>query len=422
MSVSAETVVPPAAADPRANPRPEAGNRSVYDRTFWITYVGNTAFTIAMALMYRYADFVLYLGGTEWNVGLIVGVGMVGSLTMRLLQGFGIDHLGARRIWLWSNTAFIVALLAHLLVEDVHGPAILLLRICYATSVAGWFGASITSISRSLPLARTAEVIGTLGTSGFIGMALGPILGDIFCGHEPITRANLNAMFVVSALLGTVAFVCAHLATKHDPPPRRRKRPPLIWLITRYHPGSVMLLAVVMGVGLVIPTTFLPTYIEQYGLQHTGLFFTAYSGTAFLARLATRNFPSTVGVRPMIYIGLAALAASFLLYLPVTSQWGLLLPGVLAGISHAVLFPSVTAQGSTSFPPRYRGLGTTLMLASLDTGMLIGNPLVGRMVEVSHAAGWPPYSSTFVALAVGVSAVGVAYALFTRESSPSARS
>jgi len=414
MSVSAETVVPQSAAGPRANPRSTPSDPAIYGRTFWITYVGNMAFTIAMALMYRYADFVLYLGGTEWNVGLIVGVGMIGSLSMRLFQGFGIDHLGARRIWLWSNVAFVVVLLAHLFVTSAHGPAIFILRICYATSVAGWFGASITSISRSLPLPRTAEVIGTLGTSGFIGMAVGPLLGDVFCGHEPITRGNLNAMFLVAAALGAVALVCANLATRHEPPPRRRKRPPMIWLLTRYHPGSVMLLAVVMGVGLVIPTTFLPTYIEQYGLQHTGLFFMAYSGTAFLARLGTRNFPSTVGIRPMIYIGLATLAVSFLLYLPVTSQWGLLLPGVFAGISHAVLFPSVTAQGSTSFPARYRGLGTTLMLASLDTGMLIGNPLVGRMVEFSHAAGWPPYSTTFVTLAVGVSLVGICYALFAK--------
>jgi len=220
----------------------------------------------------------------------------------------------------------------------------------------------------------------------------------------------------VAALLGAVSWVCADLATRHEPPPRRHKRPPLIWLLGRYHPGGVMLLAIVMGIGLVIPTTFLPTYIEQYGLEHTGTFFLAYAGTAFLARMLTRNFPHTVGIRPMIYIGLATLAVSFLLYLPVQTQWGLAIPGVFAGISHAVLFPSVTAQGATSFPARYRGLGTTLMLAMLDTGMLIGNPLVGRMVEVSKAAGWPPYSTTFVALAIGVGATGIAYALLGRKS------
>ncbi len=367
-----------------------------------------------MAMMYRYADFVLYLGGTEWNVGLIVGVGMVGSLAMRFFQGFGIDHFGPRRVWLWSNAMFVVALLAHILVTDVHGPAIFLLRMLYATSLAGVFGSSITSISRKLPLARTAEVIGTLGTSGFIGMAVGPMLGDYFCGHEPITRGDLNALFVVAAALGVFSLFCAELATRHEAPPRRGRRPPMVWLVRRYHPGGVMLLAIVMGIGLVIPTTFLPAFIEQHGIDHTGTFFLAYAGTAFLARLATRNFPHLFGVRPMIFIGLASLAVSLLLYLPVETQWGLAIPGFFAGISHAVLFPSVTAQGSTSFPSRYRGLGTTLMLAMLDTGMFVGNPLVGRMVEYSQSAGLPPYSTTFVILAAGVVLTGVWYAIISR--------
>lgn len=414
MSMSAESAVPPVPAGPRSRATPKLPENAIYDRAFWYTYVANTAFTLATALMYRYADFVLHLGGTEWNVGLIVGVGMIGSLSMRFFQGFGIDHFGPRRIWLWSNVGFIAALTAHLLIQDARSPAIFLLRIGYATSVAGVFGASITSISRKLPLAHAAEAIGMLGTSGFIGMAFGPMIGDVFCGHEPITRLDLNSMFLVAAILGLVSLGCAQFATRHEVRPKRRRRPPMLRLLLRYHPGSVMLMATVLGVGLVIPTTFLPTYIEQYGLEHTGMFFLAYSGTAFLARVATRNLPHTVGVRPMIYMGLASLVISLLLYLPVQTQWGLLVPGVFAGIAHAVLFPSVTAQGSTAFPDRYRGLGTTLMLAMLDFGMFIGNPLVGRMVEFSKSVGWPPYSTTFVVLAIGVTLSGVVYALTSK--------
>jgi MFS family permease len=139
-----------------------------------------------------------------------------------------------------------------------------------------------------------------------------------------------------------------------------------------------------------------------------------YSGTAFLARLGTRRVPHLFGVRPMIFVGLALLAASLLSYLWVTTEWGLLVPGALAGMSHAVLFPSVTATGTTSFPSRYRGLGTTVMLAMLDTGMLIGAPLVGQLVDLSRGANLPPYSTTFVILAISVVLTGVFYALTDR--------
>lgn len=415
MSVFSETSAQSPSPPPQQLVPPSAGEERIYGPTFWCVYVGNTAFTVAIAMMYRYADFVLFLGGNEWNLGLIVGVGMVGSLVMRLFQGFGIDHFGPRKIWLWSNFGLVLSLVAHTFVTDVRGPAIFALRILYATSMAGVYGSSITSVSRRLPLARMAEVVGILGTSGFIGMAVGPMLGDVFCGHEPITRADLNTMFLVAAGLGVFSFFCAALATRHETKPtRHHRKPPMAWLVRRYHPGIVMMLAIVMGIGLVIPTTFLPTFIEQHDIQNTGTFFLFYAGTAFLVRISTRRFPHLFGVRPMIFIGLALLAVSLLCYLTVTTQWGLAVPGFFAGMSHAVLFPSVTAKGSTSFPSRYRGLGTTLMLSMLDIGMLVGAPLVGQLVELSKNAGLHPYNTTFVVLSAGVALTGVFYALFGR--------
>ena len=131
--------------------------------------------------------------------------------------------------------------------------------------------------------------------------------------------------------------------------------------------------------------------------QHTGPFFIVYSVTAFITRLATRRMPHRFGVRPMIFIGLAALAVSLFLYLPVSSQWGaghsrLFLP---ASRTPCCFRPS-TAQGSSSFPSRYRGLGTTLMLAMLDLGTFVGAPLVGGLVDFSKSSGLPPYATTFV--------------------------
>jgi MFS family permease len=407
------------AAEPASDGRGPLAGRSiaepaVYGRAFWSTYIANAAFTIAMAMMYRYADFVLFLGGNEWTVGRIVGVGMVGSLAMRFFQGFGIDHFGARRIWLCSITLFAAALAGHILLASADGPAIYLLRILYTTSMAGVFGASITSVSRRLPLARMAEVIGSLGTSGFIGMALGPMLGDYFCGGSSITRGDLNAMFAVAAGLGGVSLLCAEFATRSEVRPRRRRRPPVFWLLRRYHPGFLMSLAVVMGIGFVLPTTFLPTFAKEFGIARTGPFFIVYAATAFVARLSTRTMPHRFGVRPMIFIGLAALVASMFAYLPVTSEWGLAVPGVFAGIAHAVLFPAVTAQGSAAFPSRYRGLGTTVMLAMLDLGTLVGAPLVGGLVETSKSANLPAYPTTFLVLGIGVTMTGVAYAFTER--------
>ena len=68
--------------------------------------------------------------------------------------------------------------------------------------------------------------------------------------------------------------------------------------------------------------------------------------------------------------------AGLLSYLLVSSRWQLGLPGMLGGVAHALLFPTVVARGSSAFPNRYRGLGTSMMLAMLDLGTLTGAPLI----------------------------------------------
>ncbi|MCH5373640.1 MAG: MFS transporter, partial [Planctomycetes bacterium] len=118
------------------------GTAVVYDRTFWFCYLANCSLMMAVSLLFRYADFVKYLGGSEMDLGLIVGVGMFGALATRVLQGLGIDRFGARRIWILSVCLFAISALFHLTVSRVDGPGIYLARILLTTSIAGAFGSS----------------------------------------------------------------------------------------------------------------------------------------------------------------------------------------------------------------------------------------------------------------------------------------
>lgn len=387
----------------------DATGAGAYTGPFWITYGANLALMMAIALLYRYADFVKFLGGDELLLGWVVGLGMVGSLFMRLVQGVGIDLYGVRRIWILSILGFIVSCLGHLLVERPDGPAIFFLRVLYNSSVAGFFGASITFISRRAPLSRIAEVVGTLGTSGFVGMVTGTMLGDWLFGTEEPTLVDLRRMFLVAAGLGGLSLVLSIWATRGLARPQRRKQPPLIWLLRRYHPGPVLATGVAMGFGLGLPSIFLRPYTEELGIERMAVFFAVYTGFAFAARMSTRRWPSTIGVRPMILIGLACLVMSVVLYLPVWSEWHLIWPALFLGAAHALLFPAVIADGSSSFPTRYRGLGTTLILSMFDLGTLFGYPLVGAILHFSEGLGLPKYPTMFLIVAAVLAAISLYY-------------
>ena len=392
--------------------RPSPSDRSsAFGRPFWLAYVSNTLVMVAIALLFRYADFVALLGGKEFHLGWIVGIGMVGSLAMRLVLGVGIDHYGPRLVWVGSIALLAVACFGHLALTSHAGPAIYLLRIAFCCAVAGVFGASMTFISSRAPAARTAELIGVLGTSGFLGMILGVQLGDLLLGTETITAGQIRHMFLAAGSVACLATIFATLAARGHGRPVRRKRPPLIEVLRRYHPGTVFFVGVVMGIALGLPGTFLRTYTDALGIRQIGLFFSTYAMTAIVVRLFTRRLPERLGTKPMILAGLAALALSQLLLLVVRVEWHLIVPGIGFGISHAVLFPSVVAAGTRRFPAEHRGLGTTLILSTWDIGQMVGAPMAGLILHFCLIAGMPAYPILFISITVLLTAVWLIYAL-----------
>jgi len=355
------------------------------------------------------------LGGTELQLGWIVGVGMVGSLFVRLFVGMRIDQHGTRVVWLFSLAVFILSCFAHLALATCHGPAIYVLRVIFCSSIAGIMGSSMTFISGRVPQVRMAEMLGMLGTSGFLGILLGTQLGDFLLGTETIERWQVERMFLVAGMLGCCSLPFAWLTTRGQLRPARRRYPSLIRLLRSYHPGTVLLMGVASGVALGLPATFLRTYAAELGILRIGLFFSVYALTAIATRVITRRLPERLGLEPVIIMGMLGLAGTQLLFLLVDTEWQLIIPGLGYGICHAVMFPSVIAAGSRAFPDQHRGLGTTLVLAMSDLGYVIGAPTVGVILHYSGLLGLPSYPTMFVVMSGLLATAGGFYALTCRK-------
>jgi MFS family permease len=342
-------------------------------------------------------------------------VGASGGLAIRFWQASAMDRYGARSVWLGSLFLFAVSCGAHLGVARVDGFAIYGLRLLTTISVAGMFGASTVHVSRSVPVERMAEAIATLGSSGILGIAAGPMLGDWILGGERIGRPDLDRMFLVAAALAVAAAGFVWLGTRASPPAPARRRASLIRLVRRYNPGWICLMSLAMGFGLALPGTFLRPFTAEVGIAEMKAFFLVYTATAFVARIGTRRMTSELGVRAVVTCGMAALVASDVAFLAVDRESMLPLPAALFGFAHAVLFPAVVAGGSRSFPDRYRGLGTTLMLAASDLGTLVGAPFVGGLLHWADEAGWSAYPTMFLTVAAALSLLTAVYLAFDRK-------
>lgn len=259
-----------------------------------------------------------------------------------------------------------------------------------------------------------------------MGTVFGTLLGDLLVPSIPATRPQVVLMFVAAGLLGMLAMPFAWIATRREKlkgedddngslhPSSPTPHPSLLSLLRRYNPGLVLLVGVALGMGMVLPRTFLRTYAAELGISRIGLFFLVYSISAVLTRVLARRWPERFGPRRIILAGVAGLVLGVLLFMVVQTEWQLIVPALVFGCSHAILFPSIVAVGSATFPKRHRGLATVLVLTTWDLGLLVGAPTAGAVLQYSGSAGLPPYPTMFLVMAALLAAIGLCYAISSR--------
>jgi len=261
-----------------------------------------------------------------------------------------------------------------------------------------------------------AEVVGNLGTAGFMGMVVGPIILDSILGtagtsenRPAVSREQMNQALLLATVAAIVATTCSFWGTLGDGRWRRRRHPPIFAVVRRYQPGAVLLVAAATGFGLGLPSVFLRPFLEERGIGGIAPFFAIYPAVALVTRLSVRRFPERYGVRPMILVGMAFLVVGSMSYLLVYKPWHAAAPAALLGVAHAVLFPSVMAAGTAGYPLAFRGVAMALVLAAFDVGSLIGMPAAGSILEAAKDLDWPRYPTMFLAVAGAFLAIAAIY-------------
>ncbi|WP_417380416.1 MFS transporter [Gimesia sp.] len=352
----------------------------IYNRLFWLCYLANVMLVTANAITFRFADLITYLGGTEELVGDIVSCGVFVALIARFFLGQGIDRYGVRRLWALSAIIFVIGAGGMTLCRSL-GWEIFALRMFFATGIAGMFTCSVVHIQQKVPHHRRTEVIGSLGSSGFVGMILGTQTSDWMLRSFAPGNAQFYALFGIPAILGLCYFAIVIYVTQNDIHRRPKVTPAAHQLLFRYWPGQVVVVAIMMGLSFTVISVFLTRFVSQKELGGIGTFFAGYAASAFVIRIMTRRWGETVGRNKMITLGLMGHAIGHTILPSITQEWQLIGPSLLCGFGHALLFPAVVSLGTESFPSHYRGTGTTIVLGFFDAGAIIFAPILGSIID-----------------------------------------
>ncbi|MFP6703389.1 MAG: MFS transporter [Planctomycetaceae bacterium] len=365
----------------------------LYDRNFNCAFLSQIGFSLVnMALLAHYPRWIAHHGGEVDAAGWITGTATIAGLVLRPWIGQWVDRFGARTIWVSGYGIFAIGSLSNLWIHDL-GPGIYLCRALLVVGSAVIFSSSLTYVTHLAPPGRKAEAIGTLGAGAFLGIVIGPLLGESVLSAAR-TREEFETLFVGGVVLLLVPVSLLMLVRPAETEPGRGSIRFLEFLKTtrRHWPGTVVLMQVTFGLCVTVPFVFLTKFVDDTGLANTGfskvsLFFICYAGWGLTLRIVFRRTPDRLGRRKVLLVGAVTMSLGMLSFLMVDPDHATLIvvPALLCGTGHSLMYHTCTSLFLDSFPTDVRGAGSGLSMVALDIGSVGGAQLLG---EVAHRFGY----------------------------------
>ncbi len=339
------------------------------------------------------------LGGTEIEIGIVMGLYSAVGIVGQPLLGAWTDALG-RRPFMLLGAALVLASALMALVAGAIG-WLALVRVLQGVGFSAFFVANFSYVIDLVPPAQRGWALGIYGVSGLMSTALAPLLGEWI-----VRRFGFRPLFGVCAALAAVAAALAwHVRERRRDvtQPVRGARWARAGLDDLVRPHMVVTLFFGLGTGTVF--AFLPTFAESLGVTTLALFYTAYAGAAMGVRIVGGRLIDTQGRRAVIVpsmfvqtlavallanLGLVDPGAAALRALPL-----LVVSGLLGGGAHGFLYPGLAALVADQAAEARRGAVVGLFSGVFLVGNAGGAFAFGY---VAHAAGYGLMWTTLTAL------------------------
>jgi MFS family permease len=357
----------------------------LYTPAFAALFVANLMIVASYAGFFLFPLFISTHGGSETDIGLLMGLFALASAACRPWVSEMIDQIGRKRSYTIGCLVMTLAPLCYLpLAGDIAGFfwPLMLLRMVHGIGIAICFTAVFTFIVDLIPAPRLNEGLGMFGISGLLGMAIGPAFAEIV-----INLGGFSAFFIFTALLAGAGLLL-HLPVKESerPPTATSANLSFFKLIIRRKHLLIALMTVVFGVGLAATGTFVAPLAAQRGIGFISSYYLAYSAAAVGIRFIAGRLADRCGEAGLLPYGIA-LAAAGLFCLPYADTSALLLvSGLLFGCGHGLIFPSLNAMAIRNEAYEVRGKITGIFTGSIDGGIFAGSLILGLIGE---AAGLP---------------------------------
>ena len=375
-------------------------------RPFLLCALANFLQSLAFNLYLHLPGFLHDLGAGEVQIGVVVATTSVASLAVRPPLGRAIDRYGRHRLILLAGVANVAICLLYLTIDSL-GPWTYVVRTLHGVSEAVLFMGLFTVAADWVPASRRTEGLALYSASSMLPVSFGGLLGDAI-----LSRASYDALFIAASCFAALSFLITIPLEEYPRVRHVDDRPRGIGhALMQRNLVPLWFLGTVFGLVLTGVFVFVKRFVMETQVATVGTFFSAYTGAAIAVRIVGGSLPDRVGPKRVLLPALATLTAGFLCLAAADNAREVLAAGVLCGLGHGFIYPTMSSMIVTRASEAGRGSAISILTALPDLGALLGAPLLGWIIEASGFA-------AMFASAAGVLAFGsIVFATWDRGSS-----
>lgn len=308
------------------------------------------------------------IGAGDVAVGIVTGAFAITGLACRPLAGTVADSRGRRPVVIAGALVMAVASALYYLPAGVPGLVVARLLLGAGEGMAYTAGAAwIVDIA---PVARRGRIIGLYGLAIWGGLSFGAPVGEL------LLRAGDYGLVWAFAICSPLL---AALIASQLPRPQQvfREAGPVVrslWARESFAPGAALALATF---GYAALAGFVVLHLDERGVGHGAMVFTAFAVSVVAARLLAGNLPDRLGAARCA-AGAAAIEAAGLLAVGFAGSLAVALAGAVAmGAAFSTIFPSLALLVVNRVGDDRRGVAMGTFTACFDIGVGLGAPIAG---------------------------------------------
>ncbi|WP_312208058.1 MFS transporter [Empedobacter sp.] len=340
----------------------------VYNLHFILMCLSSLLFSASFNMMIpELPAYLSSMGGAEYK-GFIIALFTLTAGISRPFSGKLTDKVGRVPIMAVGSIVCFVCGILYPVLTTVSG--FLFLRLVHGFSTGFKPTATAAYIADIIPRERWGEALGLHGICFSIGMAIGPALGSTITLYS-----SINVMFFTSSFFALLSILI--LFNMKETLRNKQKFSFGLLKISKQDvfakealPAALITFLSYVAYGSIL--TLIPDWTEHLGFQNKGVFFIVFTISSMMVRFFAGKISDQKGRVLVIKLGLVLLIVALVLLASIDAKIGLILGGLMYGISTGILSPALNAWTIDFSKPDERGKAMATMYIAMEAGIGLG--------------------------------------------------